>query len=222
MVNENYEPTDTEEEVLDVLREEWRANPMLIREETSLGKGTINTALSNLTSAGWVLKVTRGLYEFVEDPRETEEKSPVDTNDRAPAPTEMDLADTLDEMESEDTLRAAMEARLDEIHIKGRASAVEATRREALIYAWERLREEGEMRPRDLADDVLGKFFDDPDLNYSTTPNNHPGYQLLDNFLRETLLQLPGVHSTGRVWQFREEVESDEDSSGVYDPTEEF
>jgi predicted transcriptional regulator of viral defense system len=73
MVNEEYEPTDTEEQVLAVMREEWRANPYLIREETGLGKGTINTALSNLRAAGWIRRVTRGLYEFVDDPRDTDD-----------------------------------------------------------------------------------------------------------------------------------------------------
>lgn len=69
MVNEDYEPTDTEEHVLAVLEVENRANPLLIREQTGLGKGTVNSALANLTAAGWVRRVTRGLYEFVEDPR---------------------------------------------------------------------------------------------------------------------------------------------------------
>lgn len=69
MVNENYSPTEKEEDVLDVLREENRANPYLLRDETGLGKGDVNTALSNLRAAGWVVRVTRGLYEFVEDPR---------------------------------------------------------------------------------------------------------------------------------------------------------
>lgn len=73
MVNPDFEPTDEEEAVLEVMEDENRANPLLIREETSLGKGHINTALTRLTSAGWVRKITRGLYEFVEDPRtETE------------------------------------------------------------------------------------------------------------------------------------------------------
>lgn len=69
MVNPDYEPTETEEQVLDALRDEKRANPLLIRERTGLGKGTINTALSNLRAAGWVKRRVRGLYDFVEDPR---------------------------------------------------------------------------------------------------------------------------------------------------------
>lgn len=69
MVNENYSPTEKEEAVLEVLRKENRANPYLLRDKTGLGKGDVNTALSNLRAAGWVVRVTRGLYEFVEDPR---------------------------------------------------------------------------------------------------------------------------------------------------------
>lgn len=73
MVNPDFDPTDEEEDVIDVLRAEKRANPLLIREQTELGKGDINTALTRLTSAGWVRKVTRGLYEFVDDPRDVDE-----------------------------------------------------------------------------------------------------------------------------------------------------
>lgn len=70
MVNENYEPDAAEDAVIDVLRRERRANPYLIREATDeLSRQQINAALSNLCAAGWCRKVTRGLYEYVEDPR---------------------------------------------------------------------------------------------------------------------------------------------------------
>jgi len=88
MVNRDYTPTETEEDVLEVLEEEWRVNPYLIRERTGHGKGAVNTALTRLTSAGWLKKVTRGLYEFVEDPRDSvapeaveEQPKPVDDVD---------------------------------------------------------------------------------------------------------------------------------------------
>jgi hypothetical protein len=82
MVNPHFEPTPEEESVLSVLKQENRANPYLIRENTELGKGEVNTALTRLTSAGWVLKVTRGLYEYVDDPRKTDE------SDTEPSPRE--------------------------------------------------------------------------------------------------------------------------------------
>lgn len=72
MVNPHFDPTEDEEAVLTVLKQENRANPYLIRERTDLGKGDVNTAFTRLTSAGWVRKVTRGLYEMVDDPREEE------------------------------------------------------------------------------------------------------------------------------------------------------
>lgn len=72
LVNEEYEPTDADERVLKVLAE-GRANPLLIRETTGLRKQRVNDSLDRLTSAGWVRKVTRGLYELVDDPREASE-----------------------------------------------------------------------------------------------------------------------------------------------------
>lgn len=70
MVNEDYEPDAVEDAVLAVLRDAERANPYLIRERADdLSKQQINNALRNLTAAGWVRKVTRGLYDYVEDPR---------------------------------------------------------------------------------------------------------------------------------------------------------
>jgi len=54
---------DRDSEVLAVLAE-GRANPYLIREETGLDKGDINTVLNRLARAGYVKQVTRGLYEI--------------------------------------------------------------------------------------------------------------------------------------------------------------
>ena len=77
MVNENYEPGDNDEQILDVLKEgrdenePWgRANPLYLRERTGLNKQQVNYALNQLMAAGWVRKVTDGLYELVTDPRE--------------------------------------------------------------------------------------------------------------------------------------------------------
>ena len=67
-VNEEYEPTDNDEQVLEVLRE-GRANPAYIHDQTGLRKQRINDSLQRLTSAGWVRKPARGLYELVDDPR---------------------------------------------------------------------------------------------------------------------------------------------------------
>ena len=76
MVNEGYNPTDNEKYILDVLIEDrdkdkpWgRANPLYLREQTGLNKQQVNYALNQLTAAGWVKKITEGLYELVADPR---------------------------------------------------------------------------------------------------------------------------------------------------------
>jgi len=78
MVNENYEPNDREETVIDLFKEgrdsgdPWgRVNPLFLRQNSSLDKGQVEYALRNLKNAGWVKQVNRGgLYEFVDDPRE--------------------------------------------------------------------------------------------------------------------------------------------------------
>lgn len=77
MVNEEYEPTENDERILEALkvgREEdrpWgRANPTWLVQKTELEKGTVEFSLRSLRSAGWIKRSARGLYEFVDDPRE--------------------------------------------------------------------------------------------------------------------------------------------------------
>jgi predicted transcriptional regulator of viral defense system len=60
----NFELTKRQEAVLDVFREEERANPLRVREETTLGKQSINDILNRLCDKGHIRKVTRGLYEL--------------------------------------------------------------------------------------------------------------------------------------------------------------
>jgi len=77
VVNENYEPSEKDEQILEALKrgrtegEPWgRANPRWLIDETTLDKGNVEFCLRQLTSAGWVERVARGLYELREDPRE--------------------------------------------------------------------------------------------------------------------------------------------------------
>ncbi|MCQ4334431.1 MarR family transcriptional regulator [Natronomonas sp. F2-12] len=77
MVNENFEPNERQEAILDVLKENreeeqpWGyANPKRLEEELGIRRQYINRALNGLVDAGWVEKVNRGLYRFVADPRE--------------------------------------------------------------------------------------------------------------------------------------------------------
>lgn len=68
MVNEEYEPTRNEEWILDVL-EEGRANPKHLKNRTGLNDQQVNYSLHQLMAAGWVRKITTGLYELERDPR---------------------------------------------------------------------------------------------------------------------------------------------------------
>lgn len=78
MVNEQYDPNEREEIVLELFKRgrdsnnPWgRANPLYVRQNTSLDKGQVEYALRNLRNAGWLRQVNQGgLYEFIEDPRE--------------------------------------------------------------------------------------------------------------------------------------------------------
>ena len=77
MVNEDFEPNERQERILSILKqgreesEPWGyANPKRIEKELDIRKQYINRELSGLIDAGWVKKANRGLYKFVEDPRE--------------------------------------------------------------------------------------------------------------------------------------------------------
>jgi len=59
---------DRDQAVLDVMVD-GRANPYLIREETGLDKGDVNTVLVRLARLGYVEQVTRGLYEITDKGR---------------------------------------------------------------------------------------------------------------------------------------------------------
>lgn len=77
VVNESYEPTVKDEQVLSALKEgrnsgdPWgRANPRWLIDQTELEKSNVEFSLRSLSNAGWIKRVSRGLYEFVDDPRE--------------------------------------------------------------------------------------------------------------------------------------------------------
>lgn len=64
----DMELNDRDRDVLAVLSE-GRANPKLVRDETDLDKGDVNTVLVRLGRSGYVRQVTRGLYEITDDGR---------------------------------------------------------------------------------------------------------------------------------------------------------
>lgn len=70
MANPDLELNERDEEILAVLRDEGRVTPYLVRQRTGYDKGDVNTTLAKFARHGWISQVTRGLYEFKEDPRE--------------------------------------------------------------------------------------------------------------------------------------------------------
>lgn len=83
-VNDEHEPTEAQELVLDIFkieqreRDESRMTPGLLRErirehaDRDESRQTVNYALQRLTDAGWVRKIASGLYEYNTDPRNTD------------------------------------------------------------------------------------------------------------------------------------------------------
>ena len=72
MVNENYDPNEHEEAVMNFIASEDcpRVTNRYVREQIELPPERVDPALNNLEKAGWVQRLTRGFYELVEDPRE--------------------------------------------------------------------------------------------------------------------------------------------------------
>jgi len=77
MVNEQYSPSETEEEILELLKKgrdegvPWGyTSPGYLRQELDIDEGNESYHLRQLRSAGWIEKLARGFYRFVEDPRE--------------------------------------------------------------------------------------------------------------------------------------------------------
>lgn len=69
-VNEAFEPGSFDEEVLSHFKEEDRLTPRRLVDLTDESRQRVSKSLDRLTAAGWIRKVTRGLYEYVDDPRE--------------------------------------------------------------------------------------------------------------------------------------------------------
>lgn len=184
MVNEDFEPREEEDAVLSVLAEENRANPYLLREKTGLDKGTTNTALTRLTSAGWVRKVTRGLYEFVEDPRGVDEAEPAD--ERPAEQRELVDDGRSAPAEPEPSAAADVDALIDEVAddvLPGSGEKLEA-RREALHAVVDYLREHGEAAPKDFKRDVY------PDYPAHYTEGSDPPYSWWTNAMIKGMSEL--------------------------------
>lgn len=67
------EMNPTDNAVLDMLRE-GRVTPRLVAETYDYSRQNVSNRLNRLVEHGYVRKVTRGLYELVEDPRSEEER----------------------------------------------------------------------------------------------------------------------------------------------------
>ncbi len=70
MTDTDHDMSERDAKILDVVKEEGRVNPYLVRQRTGIPKRHVNTSLTSLREDELINRVTRGLYEFVSDPRE--------------------------------------------------------------------------------------------------------------------------------------------------------
>ena len=70
---EQLDMNPTDNAILDMLRT-GRCTPRYIAEEHDYSRQNVSNRLSRLVEHGYVRKVTRGLYELIEDPREDEDR----------------------------------------------------------------------------------------------------------------------------------------------------
>lgn len=88
MVNESYSPSEEEETILQLLTDgresgtPWGyTTPRHIKEQTDIDAGNVTYHLNQLTTAGWIQRITRGFYRFENDPRESH--SPQSDNEQS-------------------------------------------------------------------------------------------------------------------------------------------
>lgn len=66
-VNTGHEPTEQEQEILDIFRENYITGPSHIRDETGMRRQRVHQLLDTLKSAGWVTRFAHGQYRIEYD-----------------------------------------------------------------------------------------------------------------------------------------------------------
>ncbi len=115
-----------------------------------------------------------------------------DTRENEPAGRE-----TITEQQAKDALK--------EIDVTGRGAETQEVRREAILHAWNELREMGEATTQELANSAFDEFADHHKFGYSASNNHYRGYTFWDSCAREVFKQLPGVDAPeqrGNTWYF--------------------
>lgn len=64
VANEQFDPSENQATVLGVFEDVYQTSPGQIRERTGIKKQRINDILNDLANAGWVTKVSHGLYRL--------------------------------------------------------------------------------------------------------------------------------------------------------------
>jgi len=194
--------------------EEGRGTPNYLADHVGESRQLVSHRLRDLRMLGRVRRVAKGLYELAED-------GDVSKSDEAGLSDDEDSSQHdprgIDQQQATGQGRAGVAIRHDErrataeevaqdVKVPGRSAGVERVRREALLWAWDYLREHEHTTSSEIANATFGAFFDERKLKYSTS-SRYPGYGLWDNYLRDCLKQLPGVDAPGekgKDWFFEE------------------
>lgn len=107
--------------------------------------------------------------------------------------------------ESTDSLRAEAEEAAQAVDIPGRSAETRTARQDALLFAWEYLREHERAQSSEIANATFDAF--EGEVGYSAQ-EKYRGRGLWQGYLREALRELPGVDGPGergRTWEFVED-----------------
>lgn len=189
----DFELREIDEKILGLL-EEGRCTRRYLGEQLGVTGEYVYQRVDLMSKLGIIRVIHDGFYELADE-------TPGDVDEA----TEPDLSP---EPESEtDDLRARMEDALAALEIPGRSETVEETRRDAIRWAWEYLRDAGEAKSRDIANATFEEFRDEK-INYKPSKSRFDGYGLWDNCVRDALKELPGVEGPGDrgdTWFFNAE-----------------
>jgi hypothetical protein len=180
---------ESDEAILNTLSE-GRATPAYLVERTGYSKQTVHNRLNTLTAAEHVRKVTDGLYEIINDPRQfTQSQNNGDNTKRCFRPGKVDsfLYRTASiDLDSKliEAYREFLEERPPE----------KAHQKEAIIDALRYLRVQptNKVSSREICDSIYPKY----EYEYSSK-------QLFWKSIRQWLKKYPGFKSVGyRMWRF--------------------
>ncbi len=107
-----------------------------------------------------------------------------------------------------DQRRAEAEEEVEGLTLHGRFEKYDTARKDALLFAWDFLRDRGSATGREISTAVAQEFgYDALQYSPSDDPDRYPAYSLFRGFLSDALRELPGVdpytgNEKGGEWRY--------------------